>query len=221
MLKSLEYWENQSNLRKFTLSAYKEILIGTENPKKVLDWGCGDGLMAMSLFPEAEITGLELDQALIFEACRNAEHNGKNFKIGSIEEIKRANCDFDAVIMLGLFEYLTDEKLNNILSQAYSFLKPGGTLFSTFYYWRPYSAIYLPYLVRAKMSYDLAYADYSSAAGFAPSKRTMDNTINLLQENEFRLIELGGVNPYPSWFWKFIKSESNFITKNKMLSIWY
>lgn len=221
MVTRLKEWENQSNIRKLTLCAYKEILLSLQNPEKVLDWGCGDGLMAMSLFPDAEITGIELDQQLVVEASRNAEFNGKKFIIGTIEEIISKNSHYDVVIMMGVFEYLTDEELSIILARAYNCLKSGGTLFTTFYSWRPYSAIYLPYLLRAKMSKYRAYEDYSTAAGFKPSMRKIENISNVLHNNGFKILELGGVNPYPSWFWKYINSERNFITKNKFLSKWY
>ena len=72
--------------------------------KRVLDIGCGTGLIAIMAAQrcEAHITGVEIDGTAALQARRNAD----NSPWGSRIEI--ANCDF--------LDYITDSKFDTIVS---------------------------------------------------------------------------------------------------------
>jgi len=221
MQKLIDDWKTENKIRNITIESYKEILKINKNNKEVLDWGCGNGLMAMSIFPESRITGIEKGSKLLQEAHLNAELNNINFKGYTLKEFVDKKEKYDVVLMLGLIEYLSDKDFEQIFNIVYKSLKPDGIIMTTFYCWRPYSAIYLPYLIRNRMSTKQAYIEYSNIVGFEPNKSSMQLIINKLKRMNYKIISSGGINPYPSWIWRFINTNKFFVTNNKILSKWY
>jgi 2-polyprenyl-3-methyl-5-hydroxy-6-metoxy-1,4-benzoquinol methylase len=221
MKKKIKEWENEIRIRNITIESYKEILKINKNIKEVLDWGCGNGLMVMSIFPKCNITGIEKDSKLIQEANLNAELNNINFNGYTLKEFIEKEEAYDIVIMIGVIEYLNDDNFAEILSRVYKNLKPDGIILTSFCCWRPYSAIYLPYLIRNRMSTKQAYIEYSNIVGFEPSKFSLKEIITKFKKLNFEIINKGGINPYPSWLWRFVKTNKFFITYNAIISKWY
>ena len=55
---SSDTWWNKDNVSIRNLKAVKDILIDIDS-KKMLDWGCGNLMWPIGLYPKAEITGIE------------------------------------------------------------------------------------------------------------------------------------------------------------------
>lgn len=90
---------------------------------KVLDVGCGTGEMAGKLMRRGyEVWGLDLAESMIRYARDRCASD--RFEVGDIEHIPFADNTFDAVVCLGVIEYLdTDEQA---LREIRRVLKPGG-----------------------------------------------------------------------------------------------
>ncbi len=98
---------------------------------KVLDLGCGGAhfliRLAQSGFEEA--VGMDISSELIDRARSAVESAGLKGKIelvlGDVEELSRfQEGSFDAVVALGLIEYLQTDEL--LLKQIHRILRPGG-----------------------------------------------------------------------------------------------
>ena len=112
------------NVRARQRFALKMVASAAPRGSKVLDVGCGTGEMAARLMELGyEVWGLDLSEAMIRHArgrCRS-----DRFRVGDIEHIPFADETFDAVVCLGVIEYLpTDEAA---LAEIWRVLKPGGS----------------------------------------------------------------------------------------------
>jgi GDP-mannose 6-dehydrogenase len=91
---------------------------------KILDAGCGSGEMAAKLMERGyEVWGIDLAEPMIRHAralCRSNQ-----FQVGDIEQIPFPDNTFDAVVSLGVIEYLDGDQ--KALGEIWRVLKPGGT----------------------------------------------------------------------------------------------
>ena len=103
-------------LKRFTkLNSFKSII----EKKKILDLGCGGGLLAESLANYGEnIVAIDSSEDLIKMAKKRAlEKNIKiNYKTSTIEKLAKNKNKFDIIISLEVIEHVNDYKLflNNI-----------------------------------------------------------------------------------------------------------
>ncbi len=101
--------------------------------KKILDLGCGGGILSESLAEEgANITAIDQSKKLISEAKKRAKL--KNFKINyqctNIKNLKEKNIKFDIILCLEVIEHVEDYK--NFLKLSFECLKHNGVIiFST------------------------------------------------------------------------------------------
>ena len=113
--------QNVISRHRFTL----EMLEGVIPPgSKVLDVGCGTGDMAARLAERGyEVWGVDIAEPMI----RYASHRHKScrFRVGDAESIPFEDDTFDAVVCLGVIEYLADDA--PALSEIRRVLKPGGS----------------------------------------------------------------------------------------------
>lgn len=91
---------------------------------KVLDIGCGTGETAVKLMRRGyEVWGLDIAEAMIRHARERC--GSGQFQVGDCEHIPFRDDTFDAVVCLGVIEYLdTDERA---LREMCRVLKPGGS----------------------------------------------------------------------------------------------
>lgn len=92
-------------------------------PAKILDAGCGSGDMAAKLIERGyDVWGVDLAEPMIRHArilCRSDQ-----FGVGDIEQIPFPDNTFDAVVSLGVIEYLDADDL--ALREIWRVLRPGG-----------------------------------------------------------------------------------------------
>lgn len=113
--------KNLASRQRFAL---KMVEAGVSRGTKVLDVGCGPGEMAAKLMERGyEVWGLDIAEPMIRYARDRC--GADRFRVGDIEHIPFRDNTFDAVVCLGVIEYLdTDEQA---LREMWRVLKPGGT----------------------------------------------------------------------------------------------
>ena len=117
------------------LNKYQELgnLKNIFKKKKILDLGCGGGILSESLAEEgADLIAIDQSKKLINEAIKRAK--SKNLKINyqctSIKNLKEKNTKFDIIICLEVIEHVEDYK--NFLKFTFECLKKNGIIiFST------------------------------------------------------------------------------------------
>ncbi len=96
---------------------------------KVLDVGCGGGLMAEALAREgARVTGIDASSEAITVAKEHAAVSGLqvDYKVGSAESLLQTGALFDAIIAFEIVEHVADLKV--FMAALASMLRPGGIM---------------------------------------------------------------------------------------------
>ena len=98
---------------------------------KVLDVGCGGGILSESLAKEgAEVTGIDQGENVIKIAKLHMKESGLNinYKQLNIEDYFLKNKEkFDIITCLEMLEHVPDP--SSIIDKCAALLKPGGTIF--------------------------------------------------------------------------------------------
>jgi ubiquinone/menaquinone biosynthesis C-methylase UbiE len=107
-----------------------EELLSNERPGRLLDVGCGTGPMAPTFLRRGwEFHGLDIAPKMIEHARRRfADDQRAMFYIGKIEQAEFPANHFDALIAMGLLEYLNDTELAAAMKEMARVLKPGGVM---------------------------------------------------------------------------------------------
>ena len=99
--------------------------------KKILDIGCGGGILAESMAKcGAEVTGIDLSEEVLRVAELHQQNNTTqvNYLLTSVEEFARDHAkEFDIVTCLELLEHVPDPI--SIVKAAAKLVKPNGQLF--------------------------------------------------------------------------------------------
>lgn len=103
--------------------ALEMVEAGVPRASKVLDAGCATGEMATRLMRRGyEVWGLDIAEPMI--RCARERCPSDRFRVGDVEQMPFRDNTFDAVVCLGVIEYLdTDERA---LREMWRVLKPGG-----------------------------------------------------------------------------------------------
>jgi SAM-dependent methyltransferase len=104
-------------------------LIGGVEGKRVLDLGCGDGLLTCALAAgEAYAVGIDVDRRMLMAAHSRAARSGGRcaFVDGRIEQLPFPDGMFEVVVAVTVFCFVSDPAV--ALREAVRVLRPGGRL---------------------------------------------------------------------------------------------
>jgi ubiquinone/menaquinone biosynthesis C-methylase UbiE len=106
---------------------------GIEPGMEVLDLGCGTGTLAIRAkrsVPEAKLTGLDGDPAMLERAERKAAEVGADvrFDEGMSYELPYEDASFDRVLSSLFFHHLVRRDKERTLREVVRVLRPGGEL---------------------------------------------------------------------------------------------
>lgn len=104
-----------------------------KTPTKILDFGCGAGMSTFELqdiYPEAEVTGIDLSPYFLAVAQYRGQQNSKNVHWihGAAERTGLADSSFDLVSACLMFHELPTSAAIAIIKEAQRILRPGGYL---------------------------------------------------------------------------------------------
>jgi uncharacterized protein len=109
---------------------FKELDRYVQNPRKIIDIGCGYGIPAvwlLEIYPAAKVYGLEPDEERVLIANRALGSRGC-VEAGRAPDLPHVEGEVDTVIMLDMLHYISDEELPIVLQRIYEKLEKGGTL---------------------------------------------------------------------------------------------
>ena len=130
--KELDRLQQQVNI---TLTDEQKIWqeIGLTAHLKVLDLGCGSGIISSELakitYPE-EVIGIDLSESMLKQACWLKNSQGirnLSFQVGNAYQLNFPDNYFDFVYSRLLFQHLQEPA--QVLQNIYRILKPGGILY--------------------------------------------------------------------------------------------
>ncbi len=146
-LDSRAYWEREAK-------AYSEQVAGSRNsyhagrlatayalldeaalrpPAKVLDFGCGDGVLVIELARRGfEVYGIDIAPSMIELASRRLREVGAasaRVSVGGVAELRRFDAgELSALISLNVLAYLTDDEEETFYAEAARTVRDGGLL---------------------------------------------------------------------------------------------
>ena len=105
-------------------------LVGSVDGKRVLDLGCGDGLLTTSLATRgARAVGVDIDRAMLRAAVARTDPDQREparFVEGRLEQLPFPDAMFDVVVAVTVLCLLSDRAI--AIREAARVLRPGGRL---------------------------------------------------------------------------------------------
>ena len=194
--------------KNFNISNIEEIPL---SGLKILDIGCGGGLMCEPLARlGAEVTGIDAVEKNIKSAQIHADQNNLNinYMLSAVEELPK-NIKYDIILNLEVIEHVNNQKL--FISKSCDLVNQDGLMFIATINKTIFSIVFAKYL-----------AEY--VLGFLPKGThdwkkflTPEDIYTMLLKNNFEIIESIGVN-YKVLSDKWVKSknmEANYIVSAK------
>lgn len=103
-------------------------LLLKENPRNILDMGCGTGetlTFLKTIFPKAKLTGVDVSS----QAVKYTKNRGHEAKMADALHLPFADKIFDAVLLLDVVEHIEDD--TGVVKEAKRVLKSGGIIIIT------------------------------------------------------------------------------------------
>lgn len=136
-----------------------------KDKQKVLDLGCGDGNLLLSLrrrYPNSQLTGIDLSKA----RCEKLRSSKNNIRVicSDVTDIKSLKSNtFDIIISNQVIEHVTDD--NKAVEEAYRLLKKKGVFYVSSVIKKKYG-VYI-YRVNGKFVLDPTHVrEYKSKQSF-------------------------------------------------------
>ena len=109
--------------------SFSRISSKISNQKTHLDYACGPGSL-IGRYTNLDSTGVDISKNQIDYAKDNFSSKGIFM---TIEDYKKKDYlkNFDVITIMGLFEFLSDDEIVNLLDNLYEDLESGGKLYST------------------------------------------------------------------------------------------
>jgi ubiquinone/menaquinone biosynthesis C-methylase UbiE len=106
-------------------------LAGLRGDERLLDAGCGTGLMALRIaarYPDCTVHGVDLSPGMIDVARKDAAKRGLavDFRVGSITDLPYPDASFDVVVTNIMYHHLDLAEKRQAVSEIARVLKPGG-----------------------------------------------------------------------------------------------
>jgi uncharacterized protein len=109
---------------------FKELDKYVQNPKRIMDIGCGYGIPAtwlLEIYPDAKVYGLEPDEERVLIASFSIGSRGQ-VKAGRAPDLPDVEGLVDYVLMLDMLHFLSDQEVRIVFQRIYDKLEAGGTL---------------------------------------------------------------------------------------------
>ena len=117
--------------------AYTASLLPMKNGKRVLDLGCGTGLELEEYFrlnPDAEVTGIDLSEAMLNALKEKLPDRKINLLIGSYFDIPFGEKAYDAAVSVESLHHFPTEQKEMFYRKLYTALKDNGYFVLTDYF---------------------------------------------------------------------------------------
>ncbi len=109
---------------------FQELDQYVQNPRRIIDIGCGYGIPAtwlLEIYPQTKVFGLEPDEERVLIANRAIGQRGF-VQAGLAPDLPSVDGSVDYVTMLDMLHYINDDELRLVLRRIYEKLEAGGTL---------------------------------------------------------------------------------------------
>jgi predicted exporter/SAM-dependent methyltransferase len=109
---------------------FKELDKYVQNPRRIIDIGCGYGIPAtwlLEIYPQAEVYGLEPDEERVLIASRAIGDRGR-LQTGLAPDLPKVEGDVDYVLMLDMLHLIDDKEVQIVFQRIYEKLSADGTL---------------------------------------------------------------------------------------------
>jgi uncharacterized protein len=109
---------------------FKELDKYVQNPRRIIDIGCGYGIPAtwlLEIYPEAKVYGLEPDEERVLIASHAIGKRGR-VEAGRAPDLPEVEGAVDYVLMLDMLHLISDKEVQIVFQRIYEKLSQAGTL---------------------------------------------------------------------------------------------
>ena len=131
---SHENWDGKTWIRNFHELFIRDLALfalGDVKGKRILDIGCGSGEYILTILKMGGVcSGQDISSNFVNNALNmlKKENFKADIKIGDAAKLLFDDNYFDAVFSADFFEHIDYEQKNQVISEVYRVLKPGGRL---------------------------------------------------------------------------------------------
>jgi trans-aconitate methyltransferase len=109
---------------------FKELDKYVQNPRRIIDIGCGYGVPAtwlLEIYPQAEVYGLEPDEIRVLIASHVIGKRGR-VEGGRAPDLPEVEGRVDYILMLDMLHLISDKEVQIVFQRIYEKLSEDGTL---------------------------------------------------------------------------------------------